>query len=92
MFKASLFIFEKEYPLLSYELGSYQRVVLEKISFSYPSVKDDSAFLNATISGETIVSGYIRVYKRDGFQKFIDYQFANAYVLSFRETFDTTLM
>jgi len=49
---------------LSYELGSYQpadheglpncRVVLEKIHFSYQSVKDDSAFLNATISGENL--------------------------------------
>ncbi len=40
-------------------------------------------------SNNQTINGYIRAYRRDGLQKFFDYQFANAYITFFKEHINT---
>lgn len=98
MFKADLFIFGKKYPLLDFELvleKEYDTTGLPvsnpyggKMTMSFASTKNDIDTLEAALSNRIMVSGYVRIYRRDGIQKFFDYEFANAYVLLFNEVFD----
>ncbi len=100
MFKADLFIFGQRFPLLSFE------VTLEKdddptglpitnsyggkMTMSYSSTKKDIDIIEAAMASRMFVDGYVRIYRRDGIQKFFDYEFANAYILFFNEIFDAT--
>ena len=100
MHKAELSIFDKKYPILDFEL------ILEKesdptglptsnpyggkMTIQFASSKDDTDLIEAAMASRMMVKGYIRMYRRDGIQKLFDYEFANAYLLLFNETFDAT--
>lgn len=100
MHKAELVIFDKIYPILDFEL------ILEKdndptglptsnpyggkMTIQFASSKDDTDLIEAAMASRMMVRGIVRMYRRDGIQKLFDYEFANAYLLLFNETFDAT--
>lgn len=98
-FKSELFLFNKTYNILSFNVNLEQphdgsgypnsRVIGGKIHFTVETQRDMTDFLQVAISNNQTVAGYIRVYKRDGFQKFFDYEFANAYITYFKEQINT---
>ena len=89
-FKATLFIFGKEYPLVKLDYNFNQntdytgrpksRVKGEKINVTFAVTENDSGIYGAMFSPTQTVQGYIRVYKRNGLQKEFDIKFANTYV------------
>ncbi|WP_299610128.1 type VI secretion system tube protein TssD [uncultured Aquimarina sp.] len=89
-FKATLYIFEKEYPLLDLDYNLIQntddtgrpnsRVHGGKINVSVQATKDDSGIEGTMISATQMVEGKIVVYKRDGMQKDFEIKFANTYL------------
>ncbi len=89
-FKATLFIFDKEYPLLQLDYSLNQsvdatgrpnsRVFGGKINVTANATKDDSGIEGAMISPTQKVEGKIVVYKRDGMQKNFEIKFANTYL------------
>lgn len=90
-FKATLFIFDKEYPLLDADYQFNQnvdhsnrpnsRVFGGKINASLQATSDESGIYGAVISPDEKIKGHIRFYKRDGLQKEFDLKFANAYIV-----------
>ncbi len=97
-FKATLFIFDKEYPLLQldYSLNKSvdatgrpnSRVFGGKINVTTNATKDDSGIEGAMISPTQKVEGKIVVYKRDGMQKNFEIKFANTYVAFLKYRFN----
>lgn len=97
-FKATLFIFEKEYRLLDLDYNLKQvtddtgrpksRVMGGKIHLSFESTGQDEGFYEAMFSSTMMVKGHIRVYKRDGFQKSFDLKFANAFITGLTTSFN----
>jgi len=89
-FKATLFIFDKEYQLINLTYGYLQptditgrptsRTTGGKITAVANSTKDDSGLYEAMFSPDQMVSGEIITYRRDGFQKNFNIKFANASV------------
>ncbi len=89
-FKATLFIFDKEYPLLQLDYFLNQsvdatgrpnsRVFGGKINVTTNATKDDSGIEGAMFSPTQKVEGKIVVYKRDGMQKNFEIKFANTYL------------
>ncbi|WP_298545900.1 type VI secretion system tube protein TssD [uncultured Aquimarina sp.] len=90
-FKATLFIFDKEYPLLDadyqfnqnvdYSNRPNSRVFGGKINASLQATSDESGIYGAVISPDEKIKGHIRFFKRDGLQKEFDLKFANAYIV-----------
>ncbi|NER18674.1 type VI secretion system tube protein TssD [Spongiivirga citrea] len=97
-FKATLRIFEKEYPLLDLDYGLKQQTDTNyrpisrasdgKLYLKFASTKDDTALYDAMFSPTQMVKGSIRVYKRDGFSKSFDIEFANAYIIHLQEDYN----
>ncbi len=89
-FKATLYIFEKEYPMLDLDYNLIQntdhtgrpnsRVNGGKINVSIRATNDDSGIEAAMISPTQMVQGKIVVYKRDGMQKDFEIKFANTFI------------
>ena len=98
-FKATLFILDKEYPLLDamYSLRQYVdhtgrpkgRVFDGKLNLQFSSTKDDTILYDAMFSPTLMIKGYIRIYKRDGMSRNFDIEFANAYVIHLKEHFNS---
>ena len=99
MFKATLFIDDKEYALqkLYYNLRQEtdyngrpnSKVFGGKIYFTCAATSDDSIFLDAAISQTQTIKGEIVVYKRDGFAKAFDLKFANTFVTLLNHRFNS---
>ncbi len=97
-FKATLFIFDKEYPLLKLDYNLAQPVDYSgrpqgrtsggKIYTTFAATKDDSGIYEAMFSPDQMVQGYIRVYRRDGMQKDFDIKFANTFVINANTRFN----
>ncbi|KAA1243014.1 type VI secretion system tube protein TssD [Aquimarina sp. RZ0] len=97
-FKATLFIFDKEYPLLKLDYNLAKpvdytgrpqgRTLGGKIYTTFAATKDDSGIYEAMFSPDQMVQGYIRVYKRDGMQKDFDIKFANTFVINANTRFN----
>ncbi len=100
MFKAKLFIFEREYEILKFKIRYNQNIdtigmPIERVNgnfidVEFSSIKNEREFFEVAFSNRKTVKGYVRFYRRDGFQKFYDYEFANTYIVNFDETFDAT--
>ena len=100
MYKAELVIFDKVYPILDFELTlekdsdttglPVSNPFGGKMTIKFASSKNDTDILEAAMASRMMVKGYVRMYRRDGVQKLFDYEFANAYILLFNETFDAT--
>ena len=60
------------------------------MTIKFASSKNDTDILEAAMASRMMVKGYVRMYRRDGTQKLFDYEFANAFILLFNETFDAT--
>ncbi len=98
MFKAKLFIFEREYEILKFKIQYNQNIdavgmPIERVNgnfidVEFSSIKNEREFFEVAFSNRKTVKGYVRFYRRDGFQKFYDYEFANTYIVNFNETFD----
>ncbi|WP_010520549.1 type VI secretion system tube protein TssD, partial [Aquimarina agarivorans] len=50
--------------------------------------KDVTEFFTVAVSSRQMVSGHVRFYQRDGLHKHKDWEFANAYMLHFHESFN----
>ena len=100
MHKAELFIFDKKYSILDFELTLEKESDTTglpvsnpyggKMTIKFASSKNDTDILEAAMASRMMVKGYVRMYRRDGTQKLFDYEFANAFILLFNETFDAT--
>ena len=100
MFKADLFIFDTKYSILDFELTiekddddtglPVSNPYGGKMSITFASTRNDTDLLEAAMASRMMVQGYVRIYRRDGIQKFFDYEFANAYILFFKESYDAT--
>ncbi len=100
MFKADLFIFDTKYSILDFELSikkddddtglPVSNPYGGKMTLTFASTRNDTDLLEAAMASRMMVRGYIRIYRRDGIQKFFDYEFANAYILFFKESYDAT--
>ena len=100
MHKAELFIFDKKYSILDFELTLEKEADTTglpvsnpyggKMTIKFASSKNDTDILEAAMASRMMVKGYVRMYRRDGTQKLFDYEFANAFILLFNETFDAT--
>ncbi len=98
MFKAKLFIFDKDYNVLEFDTDINQkddgtglpitRTHGGKLNITMPSPKDISEFFTVAVSSRQMVSGYLRLFERDGLHKHKDWEFANAYVLQYQESFN----
>ena len=58
-----------------------------KINFKIESTKNDELFYDWMFSDQTTYSGHVRFYKRDGFSKLFDYEFANCHCIQLGEYF-----
>jgi len=58
------------------------------VSFLLESTKNDELFYDWMFSTYTMYDGYIRFYKRDGFSKFFDYEFANCHCIGLQEKYN----
>ncbi|MFP2996461.1 type VI secretion system tube protein TssD [Spongiivirga sp. MCCC 1A20706] len=97
-FKATLHIFEKTYNALdlNYKINQQtdlngrptRRALGGTIHVKIESTKDDLGLYEAMFSPTQSVQGSIRVYKRDGFSKSFDIEFANAYVVGLNENYN----
>ena len=100
MHKAELLIFDKIYPILDFELTLEKEADTTGLPVSNPfggkmiitfaSGKNDTDLIEAAMGSRMMVRGIVRMYRRDGIQKLFDYEFANAYLLLRKETFDAT--
>ncbi|WP_010522837.1 type VI secretion system tube protein TssD [Aquimarina agarivorans] len=98
MFKAKLFIFEKEYDVLKFDTDINQQddgtglpITITnggKLNITIPAPKDVVEFFTVAVSSRQMVSGLVRFYQRDGLHKHKDWEFANAYMLRFHESFN----
>ncbi len=97
-FKATLFIFEKEYPLIDIKYNLKKMVDNTgrpttrthggSIQVQFAATRDDSGMYEAMLSPTQMVKGYIRTYRRDGIQKDFDIEFANAFISYLKEHFN----
>ncbi|NER18522.1 type VI secretion system tube protein TssD [Spongiivirga citrea] len=97
-FKATLNIFTQAYSVLdlSYNINQQtdhngrptRRALGGMIHLKVESTKDDAGLYEAMFSPTQSVQGSIRVYKRDGFSKSFDIEFANAYVVGLNEHYN----
>ncbi len=60
------------------------------IDFIIESTKNDELFYDWMFSDHTTYNGYIRFYKRDGYSKLFDYEFANCYCVGLKEYFNAS--
>lgn len=98
MFKAALFLYGKEYTLLSLDYEILKKADINgrpatralggMLATSFASTKNDTALYEAMFSKTQLIKGYIRVYKRNGLQKSFDIEFANATVVYLKEHFN----
>ncbi|WP_067150924.1 type VI secretion system tube protein TssD [Pseudotamlana agarivorans] len=99
-FKAILFFQEEERQLLNAELIFYQLAdyngrpkqspVGEPLQLVFESTRNDEIFYSYMFHPDRMCKGYIRFFKRDGFQKYFDIEFANAHIIKLREHFSST--
>lgn len=57
------------------------------ISLLLESTRNDELFYDWMFSTHTVYNGYIRFYRRDGFSKLFDYEFANCHCIGLQEKF-----
>ena len=98
MFKATLFVLDKEYPLLDINYNLNQkadqtgrpigRTFGGKLFVKFASTRDDAFFYEAMFSPNLMIEGKIRIFRRDGIQKAFDIEFANAFVVHLKEHFN----
>ena len=60
-----------------------------KISLTMESTKNDELLYDWMFSNQTMYQGYVRFYRRDGFSKLFDYEFANCHCIHLEETFSS---
>ncbi|MWW25356.1 type VI secretion system tube protein TssD [Algibacter lectus] len=99
-FKAKLYIEGQERNLLNSvlvysQIADYngrptQLPVSEPLQLAFESTKDDELFYNYMFHPDRMFKGYIRFFKRDGFQKDFDIEFANAHIINLYEHFSST--
>ncbi|WP_299211626.1 type VI secretion system tube protein TssD [uncultured Aquimarina sp.] len=59
-----------------------------KISLLIESTKNDELFYDWMFSTHTMYNGYVRFYKRDGYSKLFDFEFANCHCIHLQERFN----
>ncbi|AXT50610.1 hypothetical protein D1818_07095 [Aquimarina sp. BL5] len=59
-----------------------------KISVLIESTKNDELFYDWMFSTHTLYEGYVRFYKRDGYSKLFDFEFANCHCVHLEEKFN----
>ncbi|WP_298542351.1 type VI secretion system tube protein TssD [uncultured Aquimarina sp.] len=59
-----------------------------KITLLIESSKNDELFYDWMFSTHTMYNGYVRFYKRDGFSKLFDFEFANCHCIYLEEKFN----
>ncbi|WP_299313584.1 type VI secretion system tube protein TssD [uncultured Aquimarina sp.] len=59
-----------------------------KIRVLIESTKNDELFYDWMFSTHTMYNGYVRFYKRDGFSKLFDFEFANCHCVHLEEKFN----
>ncbi|WP_298311873.1 type VI secretion system tube protein TssD [uncultured Aquimarina sp.] len=59
-----------------------------KISVLIESTKNDELFYDWMFSTHTMYEGYVRFYKRDGYSKLFDFEFANCHCVHLEEKFN----
>ncbi|WP_378184162.1 type VI secretion system tube protein TssD [Aquimarina sp. SS2-1] len=58
------------------------------ITLLIESTKDDELFYDWMFSTHTMYNGYVRFYKRDGYSKLFDFEFANCHCIHLEEKFN----
>ena len=61
-----------------------------QITLLLESTKNDELFYDWMFSDQAMYNGYIRFYKRDGFSKLFDYEFANCHCIHLTEKFSAS--
>ncbi|WP_299211649.1 type VI secretion system tube protein TssD [uncultured Aquimarina sp.] len=97
-FQAKLFINDEERNVLD-STFLYQQLIDSngrpktsiqggKISLLIESTKNDELFYDWMFSTHTMYNGYVRFYKRDGYSKLFDFEFANCHCVHLQEKFN----
>ncbi|WP_299248200.1 type VI secretion system tube protein TssD [uncultured Aquimarina sp.] len=97
-FQAKLFINDEERNVLD-STFLYQQLIDSngrpktsiqggKISVLIESTKNDELFYDWMFSTHTMYEGYVRFYKRDGYSKLFDFEFANCHCIHLEEKFN----
>ncbi|WP_405206383.1 type VI secretion system tube protein TssD [Aquimarina sp. LLG6339-5] len=97
-FQAKLFINDEErnvidstflYQQLMDSNGRPKTTIQDgKINVLIESTKNDELFYDWMFSTHTMYNGYVRFFKRDGFSKLFDFEFANCHCVHLEEKFN----